>query len=401
MRKVTLVIAAIALFLVPILFSNIAIAGAQTYGNTQTTYTLASSGTIQNIAQNTTNTANLTLQIKNGYYEIINAATQELIIGGQNNLAGINGSSFSAVTQAAEDTLTNGGSLEIAEGNYISDASVSIKGNTTISGHGYSTFIRQKALIAPYQSVFIIPQGISNVTIMNLAIDGNLANQIRNGDTMNHGILAMGSKILIDNVQITNMLQCGIDVPFASNITIQNSKFSGSGDGDIWIDINTKNYVVKNNTINNGNIGIALVFADNDGDHEGLVTDNTISNMSIYGIECWKCNTIQPSGVTISYNRIMNCYGSGIVVQGFTNSTLEYNTVTNSGTDGITLSGSTYIIIRGNNLNGNENFAIKQMSGSDYNTIIDNNLVGNKWGAFGYGNPTVDGVHNTVTNNIQ
>ena len=305
------------------------------------------------------------------------------------------GTSYVGLSQGSG--ATGGGSIEIQSGNYVSDKSAFIGNNIVVFGHDDATFIQQKANIAPYQSVFVIASSIKNVTIKNLAIDGNKANQVINGDTMNQGILVSGEDVLIDTVHITNMLQCGVDVPYAFNVTIENSMFSGSGDGDIWIDISTNDYVVRNNIISNGNIGIALVFFDNAGNHTGLVTNNSISGMTSYGIECWKGMTTQPYGVTVSYNKIINSRQSGIMIQGFSNSTFEYNIVTTSRLDAITLSGSNNIAIRNNNLNSNGNYGIKE-STSDYNTISSNDLRYNQWGPIGYSTAT-DGAHDALINN--
>jgi parallel beta-helix repeat protein len=318
MKKRTIIIALITLLLAPTLFSNTIIASAQTYGSTQTTYTISSSGTIQSQSpNNATNATALILQIKDGYYQVINTATQEPIIGGPDNLAGVNGTSFSAVAQAAENSLQTGGSLEIAAGNYISDGTVSIKGNTTILGQGDSTFIQQKAGIATHISLLDVTR-TSNVEIFNLWLDGNRANQFDTGDEMRHGIITfVAQNVWIHNVKVTNFTETGWDSAWCNNCTIENSILTGSGDGDIWIDIDSTHQIARNNICNK-------IFAV---DFGGLMKNIEITSNQANFIELYQGNTGVPRDITLSDNTIIASEMFGIYTQGCLNVIIRNNTV--------------------------------------------------------------------------
>jgi hypothetical protein len=318
MKKRTIIIALITLLLAPTLFSNTITASAQTYGSTQTTYTISSSGTIQiQTSNDTINATALILQTKNGYYEVLTRATQQPIIGGPDNLAGINGTSFSAVAQAAEDSLQSGGSLEIAAGNYVSDGTVSIKGNTTMFGQGDATFIQQKAGIAAYTSMFVISQ-TSNVELHDMWLDGNRGNQFDNGDEMRQGIIPHFAKnIWIHDMIITNFTETGYNPAWCDNCTIESSILTGSGDGDVWVDVDSTNQIVRNNTCNK-------IFAV---DFGGLMANVLIINNIANFVEVYQGSTGAPQNITVSNNTIIPTDKFAIYTQGCRNITIKDNII--------------------------------------------------------------------------
>jgi parallel beta-helix repeat protein len=288
-----------------------------------------------------------------------------------------------------------GGVIEIEAGNYASDKTASIGNNIVLFGHGDSTFIQQVPRIAKFQSIFQVGPSIHNVTIENMWIDGNKAHQANPEDMMRQGVLIYWAhNVTVQNMRITNMTQCGVDAAYSYNLTVQNCRISGSGDGDIWIDISTNDYVVRNNICTN----IFLVFFDNDGNHTGLVTGNTVINSYGFGIECWRGLQVNPYGVTISNNIIVNSANSGICLQGFSNCTVENNTCTGNAWDGLSLYNSaSFNIIRYNTFTNNSNLGIRVQSGSNHNTIIYNDLRHNGWGGI---SDNVAETYDTVYSNL-
>jgi hypothetical protein len=322
MKKRIFIIALVTLFLAPTLFSNTITASAQTYGST---------------------------------------------------LAGINGTSFSAVAQAAEDSLQSGGSLEIAAGNYVSDGSVIIKSNTKIFGHGEATFIQQKGEIATHTSMFVLIQS-SNVEIYNLWLDGNRVNQFDIRDEMRHGIaVSYSTDIWVHNMKITNFTETGYNPAWSKNCTINNSRLTGSGDGDIWIDIDSTNMFVFNNTCDSIHI---VDFGGN------------MSNVKIYQniasfIEVYQGDSGSPHTIDVINNTILATpeVHFALYIQGCQNVTIKGNVI--SGFSSTTCwvgmqisSGKSHTIIE--NKISNCNIGIK----SDTNTnsthlITRNDLQGN------------------------
>lgn len=337
----------------------------------QTTYTIQSGGEIE---EKTEYTGTLVLQIKNGYYEIINGTTGEIVIGSSENLGDANGTSFSAVTQSAQDILDNGDSLEIAPGNYISDGTVLIKGNTAIFGHGDSTFIQQKANIDTHTSLFMIAH-TSNVEISNMWIDGNRYNQFDNGDEMRHGIIPYHAEnIWVYNMKITNFTETGYDPAWAHNCTIENSILSGSGDGDVWIDIDSTNQKVRNNVCDK----IFVV------DFGGSMTDVLISKNFANFVEVYQGGAEVPRNIIVSDNTIVGTSETKFTLytQGCENITIKGNLITGFSTElceaGMLISsGRNFTII--DNVVTNCGYGIKSGTLTEsYHTISMNDLRGNK-----------------------
>jgi hypothetical protein len=311
LKKQALITVVIILFVSSSLFIDLGSASAQT------AYTLQSSGMIQ---QEASNRGTLILQITDGYYEIINGTTMQSLIGGANSLGGVNGTSFSAVAQAGENLLENGESLEIAEGYYVSDDTVSLRGNTSLFGQGFATFIQQKANITTHTSLFIISY-TANVEIFNMWLDGNRANQIEDGDDMRHGVIPYhASNIWVHDMKITNFTETGYDPAYSHNCVIENSILTGSGDGDIWIDINSTNQTAQNNLCDK----IYVV------DFGGLMSNVLVANNSASFIEVYQGGQGTPQEIVVSNNTIIatSAIHFLLYVQGCQNVTIKGNIIT-------------------------------------------------------------------------
>jgi parallel beta-helix repeat protein len=227
---------------------------------------------------------------------------------------------------------------------------------------------------------------------LNLWIDGNGANQIRTGDMMRQGILTLGSnKVLIDNVHLTNMTECGVDVAYSFNVTIQNSSFSGCGDGDIWIDIDSFNVIVRNNTCN------TLYVVD----FGGLMNDITISSNTINNgiLEVYQGGILSPYNITISKNIIINPKNIGIYVQGCRNVTISDNFLSKneSGYSGFQLSSNNGTIVTGNQVSG-FSYGLTSVVGANpsNNTIVYNDFRGNLQAI----NDNISVTHDIVHDNL-
>jgi parallel beta-helix repeat protein len=163
-----------------------------------------------------------------------------------------------------------------------------------------------------------------------------------------------------------------------------------------------RNNVVVGNLSGTSNLGIALVFFDDYGNHPGLVTGNTITgNFTWYGLEVyWGSGTTKPYGVTISNNTIHggngNRYQSGIWLYRASNCTVENNIIeynTGSSNNGVLLSDCDHISITNNTLRYNNGAGIYVSTElNQYNTINQNDMRYNVYPTFDNVNLTKDTV---------
>ena len=159
------------------------------------------------------------------------------------------------------------------------------------------------------------------------------------------------------------------DDPYTiENLTIDASD-SPTGIG-IYINGSKNEYfVIRNCTIYNGSIGIALENTDN-----GTLTKNTCSNNTNYGISLWNSNNN-----TISENTANNNTVFGIRLRYYcNNNTISRNTANNNKDSGISLWNSNNNTISGNTANNNTVFGIRLRYYCNNNTISRNTANNNK-----------------------
>jgi parallel beta-helix repeat protein len=296
--------------------------------------------------------------------------------------------------------------ITILAGNYVQDKPINCFGNNFITGAGNSTYIVASQTIGDNSEAFYC-NGVSNVTIANMWLDGNPANYFIN----TFGVLTMySSGIWVHDCTFSNYnlgTSCGIDVCWTTNSTFENNVCFNIGGAGIWIDIGSSTYVVRNNVVvgnlsGTSNLGIALVFFDDYGNHPGLVTGNTITgNFTWYGLEVyWGSGTTKPYGVTISNNTIHggngNRYQSGIWLYRASNCTVENNIIeynTGSSNNGVLLSDCDHISITNNTLRYNNGAGIYVSTElNQYNTINQNDMRYNVYPTFDNVNLTKDTV---------
>jgi hypothetical protein len=345
---------------------------------------------------------------KSGSYYQANDTSTNIWFGGASNAHDVNGLSFGDVVGNCTQSVSN---VTVLAGNYVLDKIINLLSNNIITGQGNSTFIQQIAGVSDHEYGFFIDH-VSNVTISHLWLDGNRALQTDTGDMMRHGVISMFSNdIWLHDLTITNFTETGFDSCWTTNSTIENCILAGSGDADIWIDISSSDFMVRNNTVSGLDgkscLGIAAVFFDDDGNHTGTITNNTIiGNFTWYALELyWGSSVTKPYGVTVSNNTIIggngNGYQSGIWLYRMSNSTIEGNIIKNntrSSNNGIMLSGCDHIVIKNNIINYNIGGGVcVSNEPNQYNTITLNDLRYNSQGAI---SDDVTQTQDIVSNNL-
>lgn len=328
------------------------------------------------------------------------------------------------------------GSILILSGTYTLSASLVIKKNDVIlSGQGAASIITLANSVNDDVIQIEATDGVlERVSILNLKIDGNGANQTagRGIHTIKSGAGTTVSDITIKNLEITAVESYAIYLDFATDpkrCLVENNYIHDNlsfgiyiGDGE---DNLVTNNIVKNNTsigiyfnsgkhnmaINNrvegGTAGIRL----SNGETQDIISGNLIFNCSGDGILLQDnvshtvvegnfidavgsggagTNGIQATAFTgicqhnvISDNVILNSANAGIELYNNTDNpdslslnTIVGNTISDSGKDGIKMRGVTVNIIQGNIFGGNS----KDMN----NTYTDIFLTDNGRGSPNY-----------------
>ncbi|RLF08229.1 MAG: hypothetical protein DRJ60_00880 [Thermoprotei archaeon] len=258
------------------------------------------------------------------------------------------------IEQAINDLPSTGGIVYLLEGTYNIGSSIDIlKSNVILMGAGWGT----KLFLVNSADTDVIRVGdgataLSGITIRDLQIDGNKANQIIPGI---HGIYFYGgsgaeiTKSAVINCYVHNTKIDGIRLYYSDNNTITGNQTNSNDDDGIYLYYSDNNTITGNQTNSNGDMGIWLNGSDNN-----TITGNQANSNSVYGIYL--------------YN-------------GSDNNTITGNQ-TNSNNNGIYLLFADYNIIVGNRCTGNSQYGINVgNTASDANYIASNELSGNTSGA--------------------
>jgi len=218
-------------------------------------------------------------------------------------------------TAAIQDILTflgsvGGGNLLFPPGTYLISATLNVPSNVTIDGSGATIICTNYASVGAGNPLVNVADGVENVEIKNLTIDGGgswtatpFANPYGGGNS----------------VGFTNRL-VGIQVLAASNISIHNNVIAGVETG---IYLGGDSGIVANNVITtNGMAAIRVSTASNE-----KITGNTISgvlgNMTAAGDASTASSKFADGvyiynsvDVLVAGNEITNCIRIGVVCEG-------------------------------------------------------------------------------------
>ena len=327
------------------------------------------------------------------------------------------------VIQAAIDALTNGGNIYIKAGLYDNLGFITVSHNyITIIGAGeYLTKLKLKANadigVVNYSGLITIP-GFDHITIKNLELDGNGANQskVDNGVTQTAVLCGiafdMVSYTSTDNFVAENcyvhdftyfgiyigvslqslITNCHLKDNYWNNITMTraatqckatNNYLEGSA--DVSITASGTDCEISNNIVMtcNGSKGsqnsrwaIAIEGAADYTPTHIKILNNTITGAeTLVGVSVFGPNT---TNCKVEGNTIYSINtSSGVGISVYTSSYIEVvnNKIVDVNDQSIRLSGSSYCIISGNDITSGSTWeGILLSSSSLYNYIVDNNV---------------------------
>ena len=242
---------------------------------------------------------------------------------------------------------SQGGTVYLMDGTYIIDGSITPTAKTTIIGSGPGTVIKLKnGINANFTAV---TNSASEVTIANLTVDGNSAN---NTSGTQRGIAVSGGG--------------SATVAGTTMTSITASSFRNEG---IYITGGSSHKITNSQILANGTTGVYL------GATYSVVSGNTIASNATSGVAIYSSNN------TVSSNTL-RANGVGVYVQGAGYNTITGNTISGStGTTngaGIDLwNGSTYNTITGNTIDSGAYNGISLRTSSNNNLVANNTISGN------------------------
>jgi len=296
-----------------------------------------------------------------------------------------------------------GGKILLLEGTYNIAAAISITGNDdniTIQGTGKGTVIKvaNNTLINAFYF-----NNVSGVTVKDLVIDGNKANQTDGGSTYNQcGIYANGGlrDACFENIVMKNCYYRGFMGRIIQRALFFNCSFIDNGNRGLMLDgpsstsVSTDNKIVNCTFSGNGSDGLAFgeyAFSTYIG---GCISRNN----GLFGIYV---ESGGPSETRSAHMVIEGCIVSGNSSRGVNVSYSNYVTVSNchiydNSGDGILYGAqSSYCTVTGSSITGNSGYGITYTSGS--NRIVVGNVVkGNVSGQINLG-ATEEVYHNIVS----
>lgn len=241
---------------------------------------------------------------------------------------------YPAIAAAIAAIPAAGGTLSFPPGTYVVSADPTIGGsNITVRGAGWGSVIKAKAAT----SANCLKITGTNVTVENLAVDGNRANQ---------------------PTGITYTQRSGIFTLGATNVTIRNCLVAHTGSAGVMAE-NTAVIKILDNTVTD--TGDGGIFLHPDGNNPSCsfarIAGNTVSYAAYYGITAIRCDY-----VTIVDNEASFC-GQTDPSQGA----------------GLDLEGSRYCVIANNKSHDNHGGIVVRVTleGGASQRCLDIAIVGN------------------------
>jgi parallel beta-helix repeat protein len=328
-------------------------------------------------------------------------------------------SAFAAAISAA----ANGGTVFVPPGTYIVDPSTSINitSNITLQGAGNGSVIKVKDNSDVLNNLIKV-ESQNNVTIRDLQVDGNRANQdLSDAVAVHYGIyIAASAHCRVENLWVHDTTGVGVHVydcegvivtrctswgnryhgfeceqarncTFSNNYGYQNDRHGifvspGEVDGSGAIG----NIIIANAFDGNSQYGIALGIAANEDGSVGLTRDNVVIGNSVrnnahYGINLYQVDDCTVADNIVSENGFFGIYLYKAQRNQITGNRLHNNSANANGAyDEIMLEGANDGTASSNNLVANNTvvidgdvkarYAVQEGSASDGpNTIAYNN----------------------------
>jgi len=260
-------------------------------------------------------------------------------------------------------TAASGGNVYLFKGTYNLAAAISVPNNTSLAGAGAGTVLTiPNAQNGSYAMITNTDASTgTGVTVRDLAIDGNKANQSSggmNGIFFDHMGGGSGSSA-----------RAGGEL---KNVLVKNMYGTGSGASGVGIRLSnsSNNTLIDNKLQANGYIGLYITSSSS---HNSF-TGNVMQGNTSYGVY------LNSNNNTLSSNTVQGNTNAGIYVSGASNNTLSANTVSGNGANGIRVTGaSASNTITGNTISSNTTEGI-YLNSVNNNTITGNNLNANTTG---------------------
>jgi parallel beta-helix repeat protein len=282
------------------------------------------------------------------------------------------GSAALTVIQSAINTLTWGGTIFLLKGTYELDDALGLVFNSlALEGEGNATVLKVKAS----KQVNAIQGFNSRLSISNLKIDGNKANNVAGGDlTKQNGIYFSGaSQSHIENVFVENCIYDGIFVSAtteAQSISIENCISNNNDRSGIEFNNITFSKISGSNVQSNGWQGIRIV----ENSYFVRVIDNQARENGVYGIY------VEGVGNNfITANLVWGNYQHGVCLYSSSGNEVTDNIICDndlgltSTYDGIRLMGASwYNVLDGNYVSVNHAWGIKEVDTANNNTLVGN-----------------------------
>lgn len=149
-----------------------------------------------------------------------------------------------------------------------------------------------------------------NITISNLTVDGNRAENFFADGCNSAGVMIMRSeKIVVDNIHVKDYNGEGISWQITENVTIKNCEISGNGNTGLHPGTGSPFTIIENNDVHHNEVdGLFICWRV----YQSKVISNKFHHNGRYGI----CTGHKDTDVVFDGNHIYNNAGDGINIRG-------------------------------------------------------------------------------------
>ena len=293
---------------------------------------------------------------------------------------------FTSVTAALAAVPAGGANILVRRGTYNISTGTLIPSNVTLIGEGAATILRRANNVD--QNVLNTAVGSVNITIANLTIDGNTANNttLANGiamfgayttvtncdvrDVTGYGIVGFpgSSDLVIEANRVRDCDKEGIEVQGGSRVTIANNLVRTAGFAGVLIWANTAqggtcaDISVTGNVISGHGAATAnSAIRVDDGARNVTVAGNVIGNAALpnsYGIGVFSLTAARVENVSVTGNVVTGANQSGIYVNNASAVTVANNNISGTTVGIQTFSTAVNVTIDSNTLISTSNNAI-------------------------------------------
>jgi len=321
--------------------------------------------------------ASYIIRINGSSYEAVNGTTGAIDYSGTN---------FVLMINAVINSLTNGGLIFLKQGTYtvtyeggVADpdfgASTDNYGiyvnqdDITIMGEGNSTILKLGDNENNTCDVIFVENGRTRVKIMNLAIDGNKANNASGGD----GIRFLNvTYCQADNLYIKDTKGSNIHIMRRAGLFEENQSIVSHCVLDSADDYGVGLYFARNNTVSDNQ------FISQDGVRGAIDLNNSYNNI-------------------LSNNAFYNCTPTGIYLSNSYDNVIEGNHIDTTGYGIAIYTNSSRNLVVGNVIREATYYGIYLLTGATSNTITGNEIYHSKYGGLLL---NVSCILNTIGGNI-